>query len=725
MLKILELLRSQKSRILSVFDNFHLVLILIVFMILSINFPIFWVVFTLILFLILYKKAANKCLVGATLIFLAAIYLIYMYNVSQIKDNISDIAEVIDVLKKETYYINTFRINGLNYINYTNKELYEIGQKLFIKGRIEAFETNTFPGGFNQFKYYLSLNINGKLVIESDELLNVNFLRNYFTIWTKNYINNYANISFRYVDSFLFSNRAFSTEIKETYMNFSIYSTLGLTSVILRFFELILKKVFFLLNVSYIKQRVIIVNIFFLVLLITNFKMVALYFFLKLLYQLLNELMDLRFNQLDILCFVVITMLFLNIHYVYNTAFILIICFSTIRHLFKGKLKPFGFVLTLIISNILFGYNNIYQYLIYMIQTLVLNYLIYPVSFLALLGNGFLLLSDRILEVYENLILKLNEVNILDLNYNIGRFNQYLVLIACAFSVLITLYFIREKARKCNRNKIPLLSIAFYCAILMINNLILSNYNEGVYFIDTGQGDSNVIIYEQKTIVIDCFYNIDSSLKVLGVNKIDYLILTHSDYDHIREANILLTNYNVKNLIINGYSAYNLNIRKALQLIVINKPQTIDISEKFYLDFISPTQKYSKNNDNSLVFLTEIFGEKFMFTGDIERNAENEIIKNYTEKQIDIDILKVAHHGSKTSTQEDFIQITTPKVAIISCAQNNHYGMPDIKLLEMLKNYNVKVYITYMNGTIIIKRKNKQISYQTKQDYQDFMIKYS
>ena len=227
-----------------------------------------------------------------------------------------------------------------------------------------------------------------------------------------------------------------------------------------------------------------------------------------------------------------------------------------------------------------------------------------------------------------------------------------------------------------------------------------------VYFIDVGQGDSSLIRYKNKNILIDTggSYNKElykdsiSFFKSIGVKKIDYLILTHGDFDHMGEAINLVNNFKVEKVIFNC-GPYN-DLEKDLIKEKISYGTCINELEEFY--FLQ-TKIYDNENDNSNVIYLELNNYKILFMGDASYKKELDILNEYNIS--DIDILKVGHHGSKTSSSKEFINEVNPKYSVISVGKNNRYGHPNKEVLENLK-YS-KIYRTDQDGSIMFKLNNK------------------
>ena len=238
--------------------------------------------------------------------------------------------------------------------------------------------------------------------------------------------------------------------------------------------------------------------------------------------------------------------------------------------------------------------------------------------------------------------------------------------------------------------------------------------NQGNMLIDTG-GKLNSVTEEWKktnkeySIVVN---NTISYLKSLGIDSIDYLIITHGDYDHMGEVINLVNNFKVEKVIFNcgEYNDLEKELIKVLDKKKIKyysciKELNIDKNKLYFLQ----TKVYDNENDNSNVIYTELNGYRFMFMGDASSATEHEILNKYNLPKIDV--LKVGHHGSKTSSGEEFIESIKPKYSIISVGKNNRYGHPNKEVLNNLENS--KIYRTDQDGSIMFKIKNNKLKIET------------
>ena len=247
-----------------------------------------------------------------------------------------------------------------------------------------------------------------------------------------------------------------------------------------------------------------------------------------------------------------------------------------------------------------------------------------------------------------------------------------------------------------------------------------------VHFIDVGQGDCSFIeLGNGQTMLIDAGNPEDGDdivkyIENLQYSDIDYVVATHPHDDHIGGMAEVLKTFPVEkmympNAVHTSYSFENLlNVidEKDIDLNVAKTGTSILNSGPIEIDILSPVQEeYSEMNNYSAV-VRIIYGESsFLFTGDAEKIVESEIL----DSEIDVDVLKVGHHGSNSSSSEAFINATSPQIALISCGQDNMYGHPDYEVLSLLNENNVKIYRTDEAGTIrITADQNKKISVDKK-----------
>ncbi len=249
-----------------------------------------------------------------------------------------------------------------------------------------------------------------------------------------------------------------------------------------------------------------------------------------------------------------------------------------------------------------------------------------------------------------------------------------------------------------------------------------------IYFLDVGQGDAIFIEAPNGNQVLIDGGPDNSVLSELGRvmpfydKNIDVVLMTHSDADHAAGLVEVLDRYDVKNIIYSDIIRKS-SLYKAWQEAVVKEEasviepvagRTIDLGNDATITILHPAESLSgkvmeKVNNNSVIAMLTYGETEVLLTGDIEAKTERQII--LSEADIDADILKVAHHGSKTSTTEEFLSAISPQVAVIQVGAKNRYGHPTREVLKRLENYDIKYYRNDLDGTVklVSDGKNYQI----------------
>lgn len=243
-----------------------------------------------------------------------------------------------------------------------------------------------------------------------------------------------------------------------------------------------------------------------------------------------------------------------------------------------------------------------------------------------------------------------------------------------------------------------------------------------VHFIDVGQGDSTLITCGGHSMLIDAGDDsqgtaIQNYLQKQKVEKLDYLVLTHPDSDHIGGAPVIITKFDIGKVFMSNYEKDNKTYQKLIQALDNKylKYTTPKAGSQYTLGtakitMLAPNRDdYDNPNDSSVALLVKNGDNKFLFTGDAGEAAENDILSN--DIDISADVYKVGHHGSKYSTSQDFFKTVNPAYAVISCGENNSYGHPHAETLNTLRANGVKVYRTDEEGTIIAASDGKKITF--------------
>ena len=340
----------------------------------------------------------------------------------------------------------------------------------------------------------------------------------------------------------------------------------------------------------------------------------------------------------------------------------------------------------------------------------LISIIIFPFSLIVVLIPKLDFIYNFMINILENLSLFITNFKI---EIILSKVNIFIIILYYLIITLI-LYKILKRKYKC----IYLIVIMFF----VHTNINYIKNNPYVTFIDVGQGDSALIHlpYNKGNLLIDTGGNFNydiskdiiSYLKSKGIKNLEYLILTHGDFDHMGEAINLVNNFNVEKVIFNcgEFNELEQELIKVLDKKKIPhysciKELNIDDNKLYFLN----NNDYGNENDNSSVIYTELNNRKFLFMGDAGIEVEKDLIEKYNLKNIDA--LKVGHHGSKTSSSEEFIDSIDPKYSIISVGKNNRYGHPNNEVLNVLEDS--KIYRTDENGSIMFRIKNDKLRIET------------
>lgn len=358
-----------------------------------------------------------------------------------------------------------------------------------------------------------------------------------------------------------------------------------------------------------------------------------------------------------------------------------------------------------------------------------------PINFVSII-NILSYIVDKIIYFNMMIIKLLNKVNI----FNITLFSPDTIFIFYYYILLLVLLLGLDNPKL--KRALYYYNFKFTCYIkglyqnFIIYILVLAiatNYiciltddKVTIDFVDVSQGDCALIRYKEKNILIDTGGTVFGDFKIgqnitlpylvkNNIKKIDLLFITHFDKDHYEALYDIIPFIKIDKI----YCSYRPEkdlylylLENNIKIELIDDSSSFIISNKLYLDIVYPNKKTSEktsSNDKSLVILLKYYNKKLLFTGDIEELAEEKLISN--NKINNIDILKVAHHGSKTSSKLDFIKKTNPDYAIISVGRNNRFNHPDEEVINRFKNNGTKIYRTDKNGRIRLELSSRTFNF--------------
>lgn len=633
------------------------------------------------------------------------------YNESKFNGSETSFAGIVDEIKKsDDYYKITIKSKEKIIGSYYSKEPLNIslGDKITFKGTLSKPKNNTIPNTFNYRKYLYNHHVYYLVKIDNIKVISKTRSVKYKV---KNYIVKRSE-KFKHSDYF----KAFLIGDKSEMDDYSIFQKNGVSHLFAisgMHLSLLSGIVLFLFKKSRFKE---ILACIFLILfsMITNYSASIYRSLLLFIYIVLNKKLDLRISTANVLLLVVCTLLIFNPLIIYDMGFLYSVSVSLGLILFNKYMKKNYFVNMFLTSFIAFLFSLpitlYYNYEINLMQIInnvvivpLVSIIIYPLTILTFIFS-FL---EPILNVFIS-ILKFISTHLIMINIIVPKVSLIFYFIYYVFLFMFL---------KTNR-KIFILLIIIYTLCIKAKPLI--DFNTYVYFLDVGQGDSSLIYSKHKVILIDTGGNdnikvSDNTIKFLkstGKSKINYLVLTHGDYDHMGEAINLVNNFKVEKVIFNcgPYNELESGLIKVLDKKKIPyysciKELNIDDNKLYFLN----NKDYGNENDNSSVIYTKLNNYKFLFMGDAGVEVEEDLIEKYNLQ--DIDVLKVGHHGSKTSSSKKFIDEIEPKYSIISVGKNNRYGHPNNEVLNNIKDS--KIYRTDLDGSIMFKIKNDKFKIET------------
>lgn len=704
-----------KSKIKLLFNNLYNNIHFIVFgiVLLAISYKnVYLIILLLIYLIILFIK--NKPIFIYTLIILLLIISVFMIkeiNYNIIKEDII-VGKVVKVEKiNESLYKHKIKTNNRYYLVNIENE-YSVGSILKLKGKLDSFDVH-YPSGFDYNNYLHYQNIKGVILLEECSFLKKGFSLHYFNYLINNYIDNSFDESIApYLKTLIIGN---SDSLDTTNINKIGISHLFVVSGLhVNIIILIIGKILSLFKLKNQTSNIITFIFSTIYVVIVGFMISIIRVWISLLLKLIVKN---KLTKVDIISLNIIIVLIINPYYIYNYSFILSYLIAFFMLIYEDILKLKNrflnriinmFILTFIIQLLTLPITitmnpdfNLVSCIINPFFIYFVTYLFLPLSFITLIFKFIWPIYSYIVIVFEYLVDFFSNFEFLIVS--LGNINVYFKIVYYLIFYFV-LYHIYNK---------KYLSILIFLIIMFIWYYKgLFNLTNKIYFLDLPVGEATLIVSKNnhEVILIDSGeitknHDMTNILKHLGIKKIDYLIISHSDTDHIGGAFDIVKYIKVKNIVFNKYDVNSkTNYFHSFGKVIYLKSNDIIKEENFMIKVLSPNKDYHNVNDNSLVFILNVFNISILFTGDISLKIEEEILKNYSN--INVDFYKVAHHGSSTSSSIKFISNIKFKYAVIMSGYYNTFGFPKNEIVNRFKKE--KLLTTKEFNTIQINvKKNK------------------
>lgn len=570
------------------------------------------------------------------------------------------------------------------YVYEKNNEVDE-GDFLKLEGNLSRINFVTLESEFDFKNYLKTKGVEYQLYVKSKEVIFQNPI-NPKNI-KQNFIDKYSEENQALLKSLLFSQTDYDSDIIKSSNSLNLISLISVSGIFINTF---INLLIFLFGLKFNESKSRIFSFLILIpyFIINIFELSILRIFLLNLGKTINvSFFNKKYTYLDVVCVVGIFILLLNPYNAMSLSFILgfgmSLTYILLLNFSNKKLTTTackkGLLLSLFLIPIQLNFNKSFNLLTFLYQIVLIPLMncIFIFSIVSLyLGYNPLLdiLLFPIVQIFKGL------VNLKFVLYHDSLPLEPLIIYYLLFYAFI---YVLEKEINLFNKKIT----GVFCLTVVIGLLPYKNiYEKSVNFINVGQGDSILIRDRNTNVLIDTgglkYKDLATSslinyFKKKEVYKLDVVIITHDDFDHNGALNSLITYFPVKQ-VLTSYDEFPYKIGNLL-------------FENFNI------YNFSDSNDRSLVLMLNFYGNKFLFMGDASKDVEEVIMKDFN---VDADYIKLGHHGSKTSTGEEFIRAVSPKEAIISCGLNNYYGHPNKEVLDILEKESIKIRRTDLEGTI-------------------------
>ena len=606
-----------------------------------------------------------------------------------------------------TYYFKT------NEDQKTYQKEFQVGNKVTITGKMTLPKTNTTKNLFNYQEYlkkekiYLIMQIE-KITKEEDTISLFYKLKDKIETRAKN----------PYIKSFLLGDQSeIKEEVKTSFQKNGISHLFAISGMQFIIIEDCLSRILKKLNLKEKNNFKIVIICLLFYLSILNMTASILRGILFFILFSLNRYWNLALAKKTLITIAITITLLINPYYIYEVGFwySYIISIGLIYFMKEDayylisllKSSYLAFLLSIPISLYYFYEINIASILYNLFYIPFINMIVFPASIITFLFPVVEPLYNIVIKVLETSSLYLNNINFGKLIFARIPLIFYIVELSIIF------LYLKTKKKK--------------ILLLLLLGLGLHYYLPSIYqkdfikMIDVGQGDSILIYSKGKSSLIDTggkvAYDANESstitkyttiplLKSLGIRKLNYLFFTHGDQDHAGETLYLEKNFQIDNIYLN------LGQEQVLERNIIKEiPRTKKVKQDQLFQIGNFTlyqinKEWKDENTESSVFYVNHPYLTILLTGDATIQTEEYLLKRYHLK---VDILKVGHHGSNTSTSLSFLKETKPRLALISVGENNRYHHPSKEVIKRLTDENIPYLQTKTSGTITIYPKTEEV----------------
>ena len=604
------------------------------------------------------------------------------------------------------------------------KPTFTLGETISVTGEFTKPKKNTTKYLFNYQKYLYNKNIH--YIVTANKISKIKSTQNIYYLIKQFILNQTENSP--YLKAFILGDKSLiSSDVTTTYQENGIshlFAISGMHITLLSSIILTLLKKFHLREEKRYQITSILLIFYLSIIGLSPSALRGVLFFI--LFS-INKIYYFYIKPQNIFIMVLSLTLLINPFFIYDVgfqySFIISLTLILMSNLITGnyllkllKTSYFSFLVSIPISLYNYFQINILSIIYNLFYVPFVSIIIFPLSLVTIIFKPLVPIYNfltNLLEVSSLYLAKIKFGQLIFPRVSVFIYLIYLIIIFIYF------YFLRKKNHK----------ILIILLLLMFFHYNYPSFTRTSYIqmIDVGQGDSILLHSNNENILIDTggkltFSDEEASnivkkttlplLKSLGIRKLKTLILTHGDADHMGEAINLVENFKVEQVIFNC-GEFNELEQELIKVLDKKKIPYYTCVEELNMNdnklYFLNSGNYDNENDNSNVIYAAFDNYKFLFMGDAGVEVEKDLIKKYNLQNIDV--LKIGHHGSKTSSSKTFINEINPKYSIISVGENNRYGHPNDNVLEALDNS--KIYRTDQDGSVIFKIKNNKLKIET------------
>lgn len=684
-------------------NNWFFVALIVILGLLTLNHLWIGVFFIMLLFFI--GKKSKVILTCGLIVFLliGALFFIYEQYYKPIPTHEVS-GTVVDISSTEKYQKITIKSKLRFYIIYDDQNTsIKIGDFIVGTGEPSEVTHERIPYGFDYADYLKRQKVVGVLFVNEVSVVRHLFHPNLIGQKIKEQITSkFDDMSAGFLLAVILGDsRGLENETIESIKENGILHLFAISGLHISLFIGMLGSLLQYIKVGEKAQNLTIFGFLLLYLIITNFTPSIFRASLMWVFMIVNKKWNLKLSSLDGLCICFLGLLISNPYYMFHlgfqlsflATFVIVVCGPLVQkqqilvRIFSLSLLCLLFTLPLIINinfeiNVLSPFTNVLFILLFESVILPISIVVMFTPWLGFLYHYFITAFYAINAFFSNHFV---------LFLRLPHFSMFDTLLFYVGLVSLVFLFFAFSGKK-------VLSITLLLFMLIIFRFSHRAMPLEIVFLDLDEGESTVILAPQK----QCYAIIDTGtgrqeevttfLKSKGVTTIDDLIITHNHHDHNGEARMLLENFVVKNTVVSVFDQS--NIAKIAQ----KKVKTNDeiTCGKIVFQVLSPGKSHDNINNQSIVLRAQINGLMFLWMGDVEKEVEEILLT----KDVRADVIKIGHHGSKTSSTFAFLRQVDPQYAIIQTGRSKYLGFPDESTIHNLQKLNVNILQTNIHYTI-------------------------